>query len=565
MNFSFSLLVASACLVSVMLPRSCFAQPAIGANGVVNAASYAGVPPVAGAEPIVAQGSIFIVFGTGLGPTTLTHSGPLPYNTSLSGTSIRFTSGTTGVDAYMVYTSDLQVAAILPSNAPTGAGTVTVSYMGQTSAPQALTVVKSSFGMFTRNQAGSGPAVIQNYVSAASTPFNGLATAAQPGQTLILYGTGLGPISGPDNVAPGAVSPRDDVSIIVGGVTLTPVYAGRAPQFPGEDQINFVLPSGDFLVGSALTTGCYVPITVKVGGDVSPTTTLAIANGQPNCDHALGLTAAQEAALDNGGSLNVGLSLLGDLNVPLLGAAGVALAGFSTLNADGAYNAISLLGGQPYVAVNTCAVVDSSSINSQGVPSLSAFQSLLKSAKLLDAGPSLTLTTPSASHPMTGLEGPYFYASPTLVFSAGAWTIAGMGGHDVGAFSAPISLPDPISWTNGPTANSVITRGAINFAWTGGGANDLASVTAAAILIDPNDPENSVGKIALCVVPANAHSATIPANLVSQLPVAPAGNAGAYTGVLAIGSGASTTFSAQGLDAGILAYVSTDARTVTFQ
>src|SRR5258708_37790164 len=148
------------------------AQPAIGTGGVLNAASNAlpGLPNSA-----IAQGSIFLVYGTGLGPPppagALVTFAPFPLLKVVppsSGTSIRVTVGNTGVDALMIYTSPTQIAAIVPSQTPVGTGQITVSYAGATSAAAPIQVVANSFGIFTLNEGGSGPAAVQNYISSTS-------------------------------------------------------------------------------------------------------------------------------------------------------------------------------------------------------------------------------------------------------------------------------------------------------------------------------------------------------------------------------------------------------------
>src|SRR5882724_13101825 len=118
--------------ISLFLISSGMAQPVI--NGIVNAASYATAPTDASSNRIgnniIAQGSIFAVFGSGMGPATLTFAAGLPLPTSVpdaNGTSISITSGGKSVNAFMVYTSAGQLAAILPSTAAVGDATATVT------------------------------------------------------------------------------------------------------------------------------------------------------------------------------------------------------------------------------------------------------------------------------------------------------------------------------------------------------------------------------------------------------------------------------------------------------
>src|ERR1700757_3018391 len=80
-------------------------------DSVENAASYAGT---------IAPGSIFVVYGYGLGPAQLVQANSSPLPTVLSGTTITVTSGTTAAVCPMVYTSSGAAAAVLPSNVPPG-------------------------------------------------------------------------------------------------------------------------------------------------------------------------------------------------------------------------------------------------------------------------------------------------------------------------------------------------------------------------------------------------------------------------------------------------------------
>ena len=234
----------------------------------------------------IAQGSIFVVKGTTLSASGFTQmSFPLP--TSSSGVKITFTpaAGGAGTDAYLVYLYNQggvnQLAGILPSGVAAGNYNVTVTN-GTVSAPFATQVVQRKLGLITADSSGSGLAVIQNYISAAQLDIDRFTTfssggftfsPSRPGQILIAWATGMGPVTGGDNTA----SPGFDfnangvnVKVIVGGVSITPLYAGRAPGLAGADQINFALPSN-------IPTGCTVSFQVSVNGALSNPSFIAIA------------------------------------------------------------------------------------------------------------------------------------------------------------------------------------------------------------------------------------------------------------------------------------------------
>ena len=199
------------------------AQPTIGANGVVNVASYAGL-----GQPnySIAQGSIFAIFGTGLGPAAGAQVSTFPLAYTFQGVSISVSQGGASVAAIPLYVSALQINAIMPSNAPIGSNTITVTYNQQTSGSATASVVAANFGIFAANQQGNGQGVVtsaQNQTVVYTAP-------ATPGQVVNLWGTGLGAINGSDTEPPPvgnilASSP----TVYVGGVQVTPSYHGRSP------------------------------------------------------------------------------------------------------------------------------------------------------------------------------------------------------------------------------------------------------------------------------------------------------------------------------------------------
>ena len=145
-----------------------------------------------------------------------------------------------------------------------GTGTITVTTSAGTSTAFPIQVVASAFGLLTSNN-GSGPA--QGY-DANLDPNNqytlfGFSAAANPGDILLLWGSGLGPVA---NDATG-VAVSGTVTVYIGGIAVKPQYAGRS-EFTGLDQINVQVPSG--------LSGCYVSVVVQTGNIVSNFATLPV-------------------------------------------------------------------------------------------------------------------------------------------------------------------------------------------------------------------------------------------------------------------------------------------------
>src|SRR6516164_4749782 len=239
----------------------------------------------------LALGGIFVIKGTGLGPANISFDSKPFQNTSLSGTSIAITAanGTT-VNALMYYTSDSQVAALLPSNTPPGRGTFTVTYNGQTSAPQNHNIEMSSVGIFSIDSSGGGPAIVTYPDYSLVSPVkaancggpNTTCGAANPGDVLIIWATGLGPVSGGSDSSGAGLGqnmPTVPLTLYLGGVPITPSYQGRSGCCIGEDQIVFTVPNN-------VPTGCAVPLVIQIGttaGTISNSTVMPVATGSRNC------------------------------------------------------------------------------------------------------------------------------------------------------------------------------------------------------------------------------------------------------------------------------------------
>ena len=114
-----------------------YGAPIINNGGVVNAASFA-PPGLSGGS--IAQGSIFSIFGQQLGPPTLAQVSRFPLSTTLAGVSVQVIQGTTTISAFPIVVTANQVNAIMPSNAPLGQVSVTVTYNADASNRATATV-----------------------------------------------------------------------------------------------------------------------------------------------------------------------------------------------------------------------------------------------------------------------------------------------------------------------------------------------------------------------------------------------------------------------------------------
>src|SRR5579863_4319532 len=257
----------------------------------------------------IAQGSIIVLFGDNMGPSAIQEVTAFPLPPVLAGTSVTVTSGSTKLSCPMLYTSALQVAAILPSNTPVGTVNITVAYNGLTdpsgySTTQA-TVVANSVGIFTTTSTGLGAGIFTTYLDGS---LKTLTHTAKPGELVYIWGTGLGPISTPDDVLPPAFPNFPNVSVWGGGQPAKIVYGGRSGCCSGLDQIAFYVP--------AVANGCNVPVTVQSGASSSNTVTLPVsASGGPCSDSGPTLPTSILTKAAAGQPVKVGVVAIGPASI----------------------------------------------------------------------------------------------------------------------------------------------------------------------------------------------------------------------------------------------------------
>jgi uncharacterized protein (TIGR03437 family) len=469
----------------------------------------------------VAQGAIFVLKGSGLGPANITIAPAAFQSTTLSGTSVSVTVGTTTVNALMYYTSAGQVAALLPSNTPTGAGSFTVTYNGQVGNSVGHAIVASNLGIFTIDSTGQGPGIVTfadySLVSAVKAAnCGGPSTscgAANPGDTLILWATGLGPVSGGDasGAGLGVAMPDVPLTLWLGGIQAPVVYQGRTGCCIGEDQIVFTVPNN-------VPTGCGVPLVVQIGtasNTISNSTVMPIAKGSRNCTSnnvAIASVNAAQAVL--AGPVNFGdIDLEKGFNDNGGGFVDQAHFQFGRLTFKPGTEPFDLSYGDP-LPLGTCYVYATLNPNDNGP--IVGFDNL-------DGGSSFIIQGPNGSVTLTGSSGDFQTINAAGTFlGPGAYTVKGTGGKDVGPFSATITIPTlPTLVSPLTAANLSVTRSSgMPITWKGGDGNVELAVMSA------TDSTRTLGSLARCKVPASAGTFTIPPYVMLALP---AGNFATFT------------------------------------
>jgi len=561
-----------------LLAVSGFAQPTV--TQVQNAASNALAPLPNSA---IGQGSYFSIYGTGIGPSTIAYWNPYPLPTSLGGTSIAITIGTNApVAAYPEFVSSGQINAVLPSGTSTGPGTLTVTYNGQTSAGFAINVVPRSFGIFSVNEAGSGPGIITDANYVTLSPF----LTAKPGDTVILWATGLGPapdVATEQSAAPAqtnlcATASTCPVTVWVAGQQASVAYAGRSG-YTAEDQINFTVPQG--------VQGCYVEVAVQTGSGSSAVvgnfTSMPVDPKGATCQDADGINYADLAsAVTAKGSANVlAVSMLSNyltLNIPLLG--------ILPWDNDTISGQIDTFSSYTLSAFQGFTLAPSVSTTTSPNCSVSPFleyppppDPATAYATFLNAGNSLSIQGPngtvsvgqdilttggkpvayggaSGGDPVGGetvenlISGcpassknncaPFFLtdtgwgtASWTWSIVPGTYTVTGTGASDipsgatlslVGALSGSIQVSTAAAgfkWTNqsSVTANAIPRDTPLTITWTGGDTNGFIDITAIASTLASGLPAaNTPGILVQCIAPASTGTFTIPTYVLQSLP-----------------------------------------------
>jgi uncharacterized protein (TIGR03437 family) len=480
-------------------------------TGVVNPASN--VPP-GFPHSGIAQGSIFVAYGTNLGPGNLAQAASLPLSTNLAGTSLSVAVNGTTVACPIVYTYAGQVAAVLPSNTPVGNGTLTLTYSGK-SGTTPITVVQSNFGISTVNESGGGAAVVTfgNYSVVSTT------NSAKPGDGLTLWGTGLGALPAGQSDAGAAAGGNlpAAITVFVGGVQASIAYQGRTPSAVGLDQINFTVPPNAPL-------GCNVPIIVQTTAPnptVSNTATIALAaTDGATCSDPVQIVPTSYLGKNSLKVVYTGVTLNSSVNGG--GSAGTtitgkAAAGFLQFTQSQIGPAAVLLNTEPTLGSCITGVV------AGGGPST------MPAASYLNGGASVTLTPPSGSPivlPAQSQGGLTLYQNKNVTAApSGIWNFSNPGGPDVGPSNFSFTMPAKVTWTNqnNLSGNPIDRTQPLTITWSGGDSNGYVDIVGTGQTGPAGAP--AFTSYFQCAAPTAGGSFTIPAAVLQGLPAGP----GAYS------------------------------------
>jgi uncharacterized protein (TIGR03437 family) len=220
--------------------------PQILSSGIVGASAFGG-------SNTVAPGSWIEIYGTNLSTTTRSWGAGDFHgiNAPQSLDNVSVTIG--GQTAFVSYVSPTQVNAQIPSGVGLGTQQVFVSNITNASSPAGVTIAPTMPGLLAPAQLNVGG---KQYVAAffsdgayvlppAAVP--GLTSRqAKPGDTIVLYGVGFGPVSPVQNA--GQIVQllnrlQTPVQMLFGQTAATLAYQGLAPGLVGLYQFNVVVPN----------------------------------------------------------------------------------------------------------------------------------------------------------------------------------------------------------------------------------------------------------------------------------------------------------------------------------
>ena len=249
--------------------------------------SPVGVANAAGFTPItssVAPNEFISLFGSNLAATTqVAQSLPLP--TTLGGVQVTVN----GRQAPLFFVSPQQINALVPFSLPEDYARIQVTNNGVASNPVTVYTNESSPAVFTLPPNGiSSAAALHSDFSLVSA-----SSPAKPGETILIYLTGLGAVS--PAVADGAAGPSNPLSaapilptVFFSTAQGSTSFAGLAPGFAGLYQINVKVPvdapSGSQFLSIGTPDAVNQESTIMIAGPAAGTALKAVSDNKVDSD-----------------------------------------------------------------------------------------------------------------------------------------------------------------------------------------------------------------------------------------------------------------------------------------
>jgi uncharacterized protein (TIGR03437 family) len=211
-------------------------------------------------------GSAFVLYGTDLA-TRAAQAGSVPFPTTLLTTKVTVN----GEAAPLFYVSPDQIDALLPWDIPGGAVASVVVQNG-TAESNAAAIYVPATGTPGIAIYGSNHAVVTN---SDGITVNSAATPAKPGDEVVAWFTGGGPVNAAGSLVSGAPAPSGlspitgTYSVTVGTATAEVKYIGLTPGSIGLYQVNFVVPQ--------LAKGSYA-VQIDIAGQFSNKPVISVGN-----------------------------------------------------------------------------------------------------------------------------------------------------------------------------------------------------------------------------------------------------------------------------------------------
>ena len=227
--------------------------PAISSGGAVSAA--------ASATQLAVAGSVASVFGSNFTDSTVGAT-TLPLPTALAGVTVLINDLAVPLFGVSSQQINLQVPWYLQGQSQV---TVTIVANGVVSSPVKISLAPYSPALFSTNAQGNGQGVVAIGNTGMIAAPQGMFPGSRPvnrGESVVVYGTGLGPVAAQPFT--GTVP-----TATIGGVAAKVSFSGLAPTLVGVYQVNIVVPA-DTPVSDA------APLVLSIGGVDPNKVTIAV-------------------------------------------------------------------------------------------------------------------------------------------------------------------------------------------------------------------------------------------------------------------------------------------------